>query len=405
MSDAATPTAPANEVVIDPAPVTSPAPVGSQAPDRPVNEDAIKGSEHRTQSRREAIKEAFDKAEKIQAREQQKTDKSERSTARAPEKKADVAKPDAAKAEEPQQPQPRNRGDHGHFASQKPAPETAPPPPALDEHAPYRDPPPRLSDKAKAEWAAAPESIRGDVHRMTQEFEGAYKRYRADSEAMNTIRPYHELATQHGTTLDRALSNYVGMEQRLRQDPLGGLEIIVNNLDLRSPDGRKITLRDVAHHIVSQTPEQLQMRQASNTQMAQSHQMAQMQQTIDGLVERDRQMQYQQAHVHARGFVDQFAESHPRFDELGELIRFYLPETKYDLAAAYDKAVKARDGEPSSSAHADQTRNPTSAQTRTADKSISGAPDAGVNGSRNPKKPVGRRDAISNAIRRVNGSL
>ncbi len=62
-----------------------------------------------------------------------------------------------------------------------------------------------MAEHAKAEWAAAPESVRGEVHRMQQEFDEAYHKYRGDHETMNTIRHFHDMAREHGTTLDRAL--------------------------------------------------------------------------------------------------------------------------------------------------------------------------------------------------------
>jgi hypothetical protein len=80
---------------------------------------------------------------------------------------------------------------------------------------------------------------------MHSEFGAAYQQYRGDHEKMNTIRHFDEMATQHGTTLDRALTNYVTMEQKLRQDVVGGLDVIVNNLNLRTPDGHKLTLPDI----------------------------------------------------------------------------------------------------------------------------------------------------------------
>ena len=110
------------------------------------------------------------------------------------------------------------------------------------ETAPYREPLPRMSEHAKAEWAAAPESVRGEVHRLAKEYQSAYEQYRGDHEAMQPIRHFHEMAQQHGTTLDKALTNYVSMEQKLRQDVVGGLDIIVNNLGLKTSDGQRIVL-------------------------------------------------------------------------------------------------------------------------------------------------------------------
>ena len=77
------------------------------------------------------------------------------------------------------------------------------------------------------------------------------------------------MAQQHGTTLERALTNYTSMEQKLRPDLVGGLDVIVNNLE---PDdaatATPIGLRDIAYHVLSQTPEQLQQLQQGNAQQA-----------------------------------------------------------------------------------------------------------------------------------------
>jgi hypothetical protein len=71
----------------------------------------------------------------------------------------------------------------------------------------------------------------------------------------------------------------------------------------------------------------------------------------------------------------------------------------YDLTTAYRRAELLRPA-----THAAQTRT-TPAQTRS-DKSISGAPDTGPSdGQRRNGKPIARRDAIQNAIRRVNGGV
>ena len=66
------------------------------------------------------------------------------------------------------------------------------------------------------------------------------------------------MAQQHGTTLEQALTNYTAMEQKLRRDVIGGLDIIVNNLGLTDPQtGQRIGLRDIAYHVAKRSPEQL----------------------------------------------------------------------------------------------------------------------------------------------------
>jgi hypothetical protein len=156
--------------------------------------------------------------------------------------------------------------------------------------------------------------------------------------------------------------------------------------------------------VLSQSPEQLKQVQYGNQQQAASHQIGALHQELSGLKEAIQQMHTQQQFTYTRSAVDQFADQHPRFDELGDLIETELKHG-YSLEEAYTRAQLLRPGSPTQAA---QTRTPP-AQTRTSDRSISGAPESGPsNGTGQRKKdgkPVERRDAINNAIRRVNGGL
>jgi len=251
-----------------------------------------------------------------------------------------------------------------------------------------------MSDQARADWHATPESVRGDVHRVAQEFTRFYQRTKADVEAMKPIKRFHDMAVAHGTTLERALTSYVGMEQKLRTDLIGGLDTIVNNLRLKTVDGQPITMRDVAYHVLSQTPEQVRLMQQGNQQQAAANQIGALHQQIANLQNTVTQMHNQQRFIQTRAGVDQFADSRPRFDELADLIKQEI-DLGFDLDTAYRRAELLRP-----TTHADQTRN-TSAQTRpTTDRSISGAP-AGSNGSRPPQKNIGRREAIADAMKRA----
>jgi TolA-binding protein len=169
---------------------------------------------------------------------------------------------------------------------------------------------------------------------------------------------------------------------------------------MKTNDGQPITLRDVAYHVLSQSPEQLGQMQTRNAQQAAGHQIGALHQEIQGLKSTLQEMHHAQQFTYTRSAVDQFADQHPRFDELGDLIEAEL-KYGFDLPTAYQRASLLRP-----STQAAQTRNPP-AQTRQ-DKSIYGAPDSGSsNGSvaRKPDKTVGRRDAIQDAIRRVNGGF
>ena len=190
----------------------------------------------------------------------------------------------------------------------------------LPDHAPYREPPPRFSEPGKAEWAAAPESVRGDVYRMHHEFDGAYQQYRGAAEAFMPVAKYHQMAQQHGTTLEKALENYIGMEQKLRADPVAGLDNIVNNLGLTDPEtGRRLNLRDIAYHVLSQTPEQLKQLQQGNQQQRGPAADRRAAPGSCGVEKRLASDAYCAAVHYTRSQVDQFADQHPRFDELGPI--------------------------------------------------------------------------------------
>jgi len=179
--------------------------------------------------------------------------------------------------------------------------------------------------------------------------------------------------------------------------------MIVNNLGLKTADGQRLGLRDIAYHVLNQTPEQLKMLQQGNAQTSTARHIGSLYQEIAGLKGALVQMHNQQRFSYSRAAVDQFADSHPRFDELSDLIEqeILLSGGQFDLDTAYRRSELLRPAP-----HAAQTRTP-SAQTRTTDRSISGAP-AGPpdNGAgRHSGKPIGRREALENAFRRVNGAL
>jgi hypothetical protein len=406
-----------HEVPIDTNQTSSPTPVSNQAPDKP------------PPTRREAIQAAFDRANK--PREAPKTPPKTEAPKAAEAKTGHNQPPEPTESEginlkkRPDE-QPRDRGRFTRREVPSDTERNAPSDternapgadlakgtngtqPAssnrtLPENTPFREPPQRMADHAKAAWADTPEPVRGEIHRMHQEFGNAYNQLKPIADAFQPIARFHQMAAQHGTTLERALTNYTSMEQKLRQDVVGGLDVIVNNLNLKSPDGQRLGLRDIAYHVLSQSPEALQQTQLGNSQTAAQHQIGALHQEINGLKQALHQMHTQQQFAYTRSQVDHFADSHPRFDELGVLIKNEL-DLGFDLETAYRRAELLKPA-----TQAAQTRGDTpSAQTRPADRSISGSPGGVVASqaaaaSRRSEKPVGRREAIANAITRVNG--
>lgn len=411
--------APAPASTPTPAPASQPAPQVHEAPiadhvTRPDPIDTQFPQKAPAESRRDSIQKAFDKAGKTEVKPEQKHRGMGDNNPPEPmeKEKLDLRKP-PSKDDRP-------RSEHGHFAPrqeegrQPPAPDGGSPQSAngqqrpdvahgtnpLPPHAPYRDPPPRMAPHAQSEWHQAPESVRGEVHRMHKEMNEAYQRFRGDHEEMNNIRHFHQMAQEHGTTLQRALNNYTTMERKLVEDPFAAFDMIVSNLNLQTPEGQKLTFRDLAYAYLQQSPEQHKLVQAQNAQSAQSYQLGAINQKVDAIANHFQQMQYQQAHQYMRSGVDQFAATHPRFDELGAQIHQEVM-LGFDLEAAYQRADRLYPA-----THAAQTREATpSAQTRS-DKSIHGAPSSGLSDrhARANGKQVSSREAVAAAIRAVGAS-
>ena len=403
--------APAAEVPITPG-VDRPAPIDSQGPQKP---------QGRAETVRETLERSFAKAGDTNAKPPTRHGMGHNNPPEPMAKeqqKFDLKKPPPKDGEG----EGRARAEHGHFApredragqaatasngqatasnaangQQAPGGQHVNP---LPDYAPYREPPPRMADHAKAEWHKAPESVRGEVARMHKEMSDAYTRFRGDHETMNTIRPFEQMAREHGTTLQRAMTNYTTMERKLVSDPYGAFDMIVSNLNLRTPDGQKLTFRDLAYDYLQQSPEQHRLTQAQNAQSAQSYQLGAINQKVEAIANGFQQLQYQEAHRQLRTGVDQYADQRPRFDELAPLIEreVYLG---FDLDTAYRRAELL-----APATHAAQTRqtNP-SAQTRTLDKSISGAPSSGLSDRRSPGngKVPSTREALANAHRAAFG--
>jgi hypothetical protein len=325
-------------VPINPNPVNVPAPIGSQAPPAPVGD--VEGKHHpqsRREMTREAIRKAFARTEEPpkaagsrmghnQPPEPMRKERGESRTASSESKEG----LDLKRRPDDQRP----RAEHGHFAAPdgrhvtwaatagraaagQPVPNVV----ALPAGAPYREPPKRWDSQAKAEWHAAPSQC---AHRSTackNNLASLQPYMHGEAQEFKRIQHFHQLAKSQGTTLDRALHNYVSMEQKLREDPIAGLDVIVANLNLRTPDGRRLTLPDIAYHILSQTPEQHQMLQSRNTQTALANQLAAVQAQQSALAQQTQKLEYARRFAATRMGVDRFAESHPRLDELGDLIQ------------------------------------------------------------------------------------
>jgi hypothetical protein len=268
----------------------------------------------------------------------------------------------------------------------------------------YREPPAGFDDAAKGEWEAVPETVRGAMHRRAQEMEQGIQKYRSDAQAYEPLRQYADMAKQSGTTIDQALGRYVGMEQKLRSDPMGGLQEIVANLGLKKADGTAVTLRDVAASIMGQTPDRVASQQEA-TIVRLSQQLQEVTQKIGGFSQHIEAQQHQAKVGQAESEWTSFQRENPRAVELEHHIADFL--TKYPapdnmpvrerLADAYAFAVS----KAPSVAHTDaqplvQTQTPASPNPA-GQKSISGAP--GGNDAKTVSRNLNRSAAVEKAMR------
>jgi hypothetical protein len=163
------------------------------------------------------------------------------------------------------------------------------------------------------------------------------------------------------------MTRYTNLERTLLSDPLKGIEQVC--------DYAGISLRQLAAHVMGQKPEEAQSQ--TDTTIRDLRQMvARLEQQITGVT-----TNIQQQHVaKVDAQVQEFAASHPRFEELAEDVAFFLKSGKTkDLAEAYELAERMNPAPATTVSAAPQTRTAPDpqAQTLKGQKSVSGAPSAG----------------------------
>lgn len=159
-----------------------------------------------------------------------------------PETKSEPVEPEAkpetvAKTDKPETEAERNerlRDDKGKFATEKNAVKTEPKPdvPAEveapkpeDDGKPALRPPPGWSPSAKVAFDKLPPEVQQAVANREEEVNKGFAKF----QEYKPIDRFMEMAKHSGTTLDKALENYVGIENDLRRDFIGGISRICQN--------------------------------------------------------------------------------------------------------------------------------------------------------------------------------
>lgn len=246
-----------------------------------------------------------------------------------------------------------------------------------------------LTKAAQEQWAQTPEAVRADVERRFTELTQGIEKYRAEVQAFEPVRKYQDMAQKSGTTLDKALEAYTGIEAVINQDPIRGLIEICRNVGI-DPRAAGAALANM-----QQLPPQQQPPRESAEVAALKQELAALKEQVGGVTSTLSKTQ-------AQSMIDKFASDHPHFDELSDSISHML-ETRFakDLQDAYDKAIRlnpevAAKIEAAKAAQAAPQPDP--AQTREkASKSITGSPSTGSTPA--TRKPAGSpREALQNAF-------
>lgn len=394
---AAAPVAPEGNAAPAETPVAPPQPIESAGPERKAAEPPKAPEKAPERREKPSVADSLKKAD-AKAREQADA------KGKQPPAKADAAKPEAKPAEKAQvKSEGPQRDETGRFQPREGAEPKAAEPAAKDS--PYREAPSRFkSDPAAlAEWDKAGEPLKAATHRVMREMEQGIQKYKPDAEAYAEIKEYSDLAKKHGTTVKRALDNYVGLERMLAKDPIGGLEKVVSNLGLKTREGQPITLRDIAGYILGQKPEHVASRQDAVIQGL-NRKIEALEKQVGGVsshIEQQNTAQIERT-------VTSFAEKHPRVEELAADIEFFLKSDKVDknlppqerLSEAYRLADRLNPAPAAFTARAQTPSADPEAQTLKGSKSVSGAPSSGSDpASRKPPS-----SSIREALRRAAAS-
>lgn len=290
----------------------------------------------------------------------------------------------------------RKRDAQGKFAAgdtpeAAQAAEAAPVTPEAPKPAsPLDEPPARFSADAKAAWATLPEAVRGETKRAFTEMEQGLQRYQ---ETVAPLKPFLDMAAQHNTTLPQALSNYIGIENLLKQDLPSGLAKICENMGT--------SLRDVAAQILGQAPD-AQASQSDATIRELRQHIGRLEQQVGGVTSTIQQQQDAQLAQQ----VQAFAAERPRFEELKPTMAQLLQSgMASDLSDAYEMANRLNPGSVPPAMQSAPTAAPAAkpdltAQTRKGQLSITGAPSSGSNPI-NRKPPSSASEAINRAFAQV----
>ena len=297
---------------------------------------------------------------------------------------ADVGEGEAAEPA-PESGQPR--GPDGKFVAkeqEQPAAEEKPEETPEVDKGPLSEAPSRFSADAKEAWKDAPDSVKGEIKRAITELESGLAQ---KDEQLTPLKPFFDMAQEHGVQVHDVLGNYVRMEQLLAQDMRAGLTAVAQNFGM--------SLEQMVAQVTGQQQEgQPDPRDAQITAL--QTELHDLKGKVNGVSNNVQQSQEADLMRQIEAFASDPA--HSRFAELeGEIARLIQTGYANDLPQAYDIADRLNPAPQP--APAEPTPTATPAQTRL-QRSVTGAPNAGSDPAQ--RRPSSNRtEAIARSFERV----
>jgi hypothetical protein len=291
----------------------------------------------------------------VAAVEAQRTPEPELPLGDKPEIEAKTDKPSGDKPETEAERNERLRDAKGKFATEKDAVKTEPKPdiakpdepevkpePVIDDKAALR-PPPGWSPTAKVAFDKLPPEVQQAVANREEEVNRGFAKF----QEYKPIDRYMDMARQSGTTLDKALENYVGIENRLRQDfPTGIAELCQRQGVHPVALANAILARHGASPQQDASGDQEQVRQQASYDPAVMQKIS----ALENMVRQQADFVQQQQNQGVQTEIQRFASNpeHKFFEnvkvDMGRLINAGQAESlddAYDMACWANKEIRA----------------------------------------------------------------
>lgn len=254
------------------------------------------------------------------------------------------------------------------------------------------EPPARFSADAKSAWADVPNTVRAETHRALKELNEGLSRYQA---MVEPLKPYQQLAEQHGTTVHDTLGRYVALDFALLSKTADErMNAIASVLEYAG-----ITPQDYAARIMSQKPPEPQASSGDETIRDLRQEITELRTQMGGM---SKSLE-QRVDDEISKQVSAFAADNPRLKEpelQRMIVRLLTGNLAQDLKSAFDMAVRLSPepaSDPQVPASNAAVRKPASAPARNGNLSITGAPGSGSNPARR-KTPQTARESVDSAF-------